>query len=1031
MILETMERRRRKWSLGDGEALASPSSSAGTPASASVSPEVEGTFPSSSSSCPQQRHYRSRARRRRRTSIFLATSPSSESSWRPLLLTVVTGWWCCCCWTMRSNNNDKTMGVDFHVPFFVRAEINETNLCSLLVFVPLTTYGTGEVDGWVAGEEHFVVGATNSSTSSSSSSGNDGASNIRPTIWTASPLTSTTAASENQNHSKATTDTATVATSRTTTPLIFGLSHMAAALIAMEQFNNRDPSVVPELGDPFFQIPPDPDVDESNASSNSTAASPIYCPIKFDVDYSRVIDSRTNGQKASEDLLAHFMEYGTPCGIVGPINHMVARRIGTVAAAGQVPSIKYGAVDLELSKDNLFPWLTQITPLFLDLSNPLATLLRDELGRSNYVALLHSLSGRVASKNFEVLELVFNRLGIQTVDAGFIHTDAELYGIDRDTDGIDEALDYLQSHGDYRTIVVITDPFEVNDTIPIIAEAADQRNMTDGRHVWSFWGGLPLWTLLNPAFRDPDTAVYRLLKGAAVVDYVDGFLVDEDDDPFLQAWRAQGPEIAEKIDYFNPPEDFFETSLPGEGASYIFDAVMSMGIGACAGYATASEASEGNADILTVTSQRHLDGIRLSQFHGATGLMKYGRASLESAEGVRKFNSVRVGAYNLYPNDNDTYILTHVITASDQPIDPNTTATFQNGTSWEPLKAFIFPNGSMEGPPDLRETPEQNYISPLARGIGLTLFAITALFCIAMIIWIIVNRSHPVLRAAQPMFLVGVCFGSLLQACCIPLNSFDEYVINSVSVLSHLCVATFWFLIIGEVIIYGSLFSKLWRVQKVLKFTKGIKVDARAVVLPSFAMFFLAFLLLAIWTALTDWGWYRSEVNELTGESIGGCGRGPEGGDLGLLWATIAAAFVPSILTLIMAWKTKDVDDSFSESGWIFALALVQFQTLIVAVPLIVILQDVDAAGRYFGYTILFWLFSTSAVGLIMVPKILAYYGVYGANTARRGARSVTKVSGVAKNKNRASTVLQDRLSGPRTETHSLPETNPPENDMP
>ena len=70
-----------------------------------------------------------------------------------------------------------------------------------------------------------------------------------------------------------------------------------------------------------------------------------------------------------------------------------------------------------------------------------------------------------------------------------------------------------------------------------------------------------------------------------------------------------------------------------------------------------------------------------------------------------------------------------------------------------------------------------------------------------------------------------------------------------------------------------------------------------------------------------------------------------------------------------------------------------------------------------------------------MVPKLLAYYGVYGANTARRGARSVTKVSGVAANNNRASTVLQDRLSVPRSdvppEAHSLPETKPPEDDKP
>ena len=70
-----------------------------------------------------------------------------------------------------------------------------------------------------------------------------------------------------------------------------------------------------------------------------------------------------------------------------------------------------------------------------------------------------------------------------------------------------------------------------------------------------------------------------------------------------------------------------------------------------------------------------------------------------------------------------------------------------------------------------------------------------------------------------------------------------------------------------------------------------------------------------------------------------------------------------------------------------------------------------------------------------MVPKLLAYYGVYGANTARRGARSVTKVSGVGRSNDRTSAALHDRISCARTElpteTHPLPETNPPENDVP
>jgi hypothetical protein len=36
--------------------------------------------------------------------------------------------------------------------------------------------------------------------------------------------------------------------------------------------------------------------------------------------------------------------------------------------------------------------------------------------------------------------------------------------------------------------------------------------------------------------------------------------------------------------------------------------------------------------------------------------------------------------------------------------------------------------------------------------------------------------------------------------------------------------------------------------------------------------------------------------------------------------------FIPTILTGIMAWKTSGVDDLYSESKWVLAFILVQFQ---------------------------------------------------------------------------------------------------------
>jgi hypothetical protein len=63
--------------------------------------------------------------------------------------------------------------------------------------------------------------------------------------------------------------------------------------------------------------------------------------------------------------------------------------------------------------------------------------------------------------------------------------------------------------------------------------------------------------------------------------------------------------------------------------------------------------------------------------------------------------------------------------------------------------------------------------------------------------------------------------------------------------------------------------------------------------------------------------------------------------------------------------------------------------------PLVILLRSVDTTGRYVGLVCLVWIISTSNVVLIMIPKVLAFYGVYGGNSVRRGARSGVHVSGI------------------------------------
>ena len=114
---------------------------------------------------------------------------------------------------------------------------------------------------------------------------------------------------------------------------------------------------------------------------------------------------------------------------------------------------------------------------------------------------------------------------------------------------------------------------------------------------------------------------------------------------------------------------------------------------------------------------------------------------------------------------------------------------------------------------------------------------------------------------------------------------------------------------------------QLWRVNRVLQFSRR-KVNMAHVLWPAWLIEAAAITLLSIWTAKSSYQWERVELDE-TGESMGSCVGENE---FKLLVPIGILVMVPTILTGIMAYKTIDVDATYSEAKWIFSLMLVQCQ---------------------------------------------------------------------------------------------------------
>ena len=112
-----------------------------------------------------------------------------------------------------------------------------------------------------------------------------------------------------------------------------------------------------------------------------------------------------------------------------------------------------------------------------------------------------------------------------------------------------------------------------------------------------------------------------------------------------------------------------------------------------------------------------------------------------------------------------------------------------------------------------------------------------------------------------------------------------------------------------------------------LQFTRR-KISASAVAGPMIALLVGTVIVLTAWTLHDPLFWDRNEINELTGESIAQCDSDSMQLYIALLGVVVA---IPTVLTCVMAWKTKDVDESFTESSWIFTLILLQIQVMMLS----------------------------------------------------------------------------------------------------
>ena len=381
---------------------------------------------------------------------------------------------------------------------------------------------------------------------------------------------------------------------------------------------------------------------------------------------------------------------------------------------------------------------------------------------------------------------------------------------------IRSVMEKVQKTG-YRTIVFM--PTFFNSDATEVGMAATEFGLDQGDHLWIISNGAEqrnaaeIQTFLKQATSDEVKA--HFYKGAAFLFPYDGYELHRQVDFRRVLLESHGGQLYEQaLDLLLPnmylDEEVLRVANESRpllslaqnvgtwlaGASFMFDAVMSIGLGACAATSGRNET--------TMTGAMHRDGIRSIDFMGASGQIRFGSGpettEVDHHPGSRVGNTVPFTVVNFIPSNDDSEGLTTQQVESMDPVTGN----------WTPSNPFIFADGTTT-PPPLREQPNQNYISDGAKVVGMCLFGVSLIVVVSALIWVFVNRKHSVVIAGQPIFLYTLCFASVMMCFLILISAFDETWGFSQEGLDAACCTWTWFDGLGRTITYSALFTKVRR----------------------------------------------------------------------------------------------------------------------------------------------------------------------------------------------------------------------------
>lgn len=243
--------------------------------------------------------------------------------------------------------------------------------------------------------------------------------------------------------------------------------------------------------------------------------------------------------------------------------------------------------------------------------------------------------------------------------------------------------------------------------------------------------------------------------------------------------------------------------------------------------------------------------------------------------------------------------------------------------------------------------------------------------------WVVYNWKTRIVQASQPIFLLMIVLGVfIMSSSIIPMGIDDQH--NSTGACTAACNATPWLISMGFSMTFSALFSKLWRINRLIqsaqRFSKA-KVTVRDVMLPFCILMAANLTILICWTVIDPLHYTRTDHlgtdpwNRII-STYGSCESADGDRSLPYLVSLAVVNFGALAVANFQAYKTRQIRSAYSESKYVGVVVASMTQAGLVGLPVLLLVDEAPQV-KYLVRVLLVFVICLAILGFMFVPKIL------------------------------------------------------------